>query len=166
MPLIRIKSYICKKEAMIKLLFRIALFLVLGILLYNRFFGTAEEKAHSKAIIEEAKALGKASWALLKSEKEKLNQGKYDNALDRIETLFGQLRTRARSENDRNALDQLAELEQQRRTLETRMERLNAQKVNASGMSERRAVSQEEAVLKADLRKLLDQTESVMQYME
>ena len=72
---------------MIKLLFRIAIFLVLGILIYNRFFGTPEEKAHSKAIIAEAKALGKASWALLKSEKEKLNQGKYDTALDRIETL-------------------------------------------------------------------------------
>jgi len=151
---------------MIKLLFRIAIFLVLGILIYNRFFGTPEEKAHSKAIIAEAKALGKASWALLKSEKEKLNQGKYDTALDRIETLFGQLRTRARSENDRATLDQLAELEQQRLELETRMEQLNAQKVNASGMAQRRAISQEEAALKTDLRKLLDQTESVMQYME
>jgi hypothetical protein len=33
-------------------------------------------------------------------------------------------------------------------------------------MAQRRAVSQEEAALKTDLRKLLDQTESVMQYME
>lgn len=151
---------------MIRLLLRLGFFLLAGVLIYNYFLGTPEEKATSKTIFREARDLGKASWALLKAEKAKLDQGKYDTALDRIETLIGQLKERARSGKDRETLERLAELEQQRRTLQGRMETLNAQKTNASGIAAKRSVSLEEKQLKSDLRQLLDDTETVMKYME
>lgn len=151
---------------MIKLLFRLGFFLLVGVLIYNYFLGTPEEKETSKTIFREARDLGKASWALLKTEKAKLDQGKYDTALDRIETLIGQLKERARSGKDRETLEQLAELEQQRRTLQGRMEALNAQKATAAGIAAKRSISLEEKQLKSDLRQLLDDTETVMKYME
>ena len=151
---------------MIKLLFRLGFFLLAGILIYNYFLGTPEEKETSKTIFREARDLGKASWALLKTEKAKLDQGKYDTALGRVETLIAQLKERARSGKDRQTLERLAELEQQRLDLQERMEALNTQKTNASGLAAKRAVSAEESQLKSDLRQLLDDTETVMKYME
>jgi len=56
-------------------LLKLAALLVIGILVYNYFFGTTEEKAQSKVIFSEAKDLGKAAWGLLKSEKEKFEDG-------------------------------------------------------------------------------------------
>lgn len=151
---------------MIKLLFRLGFFLLIGVLIYNYFLGTPEEKETSKTIFREARDLGKASWALLKTEKAKMNEGKYDTALDRIETLIAQLKERANSGKDRQTLDRLIELEQQRRELEGRMEKLNSEKATISGTASKRSVSMEEARLKSDLRQLLDDTESVMQYMK
>lgn len=151
---------------MIKLLFRLGFFLLIGVLIYNYFLGTPEEKETSKTIFREARDLGKASWALLKTEKAKMNEGKYDTALDRIETLIAQLKERANSGKDRQTLDRLIQLEQDRRELEGRMEKLNAEKATISGAAAKRSVSMEEARLKSDLRQLLDETESVMQYMK
>lgn len=151
---------------MIKLLLRLAFFLVVGILVYNYFFGTPEEKETSKTIFREAKDLGKASWALLKTEKAKLDEGKYDTAIEKIGGLINQLEDRARSGKDREALDRLVELDQQRRELEGRLNELNDLKSRAVTPAEKRSVTQEESQLKTDLRRLFDETESLMQDME
>lgn len=151
---------------MIRLLFRLGFFLLVGVLIYNYFLGTEAEKATSKTIFREARDLGKASWALLKAEKAKLDQGKYDTALDRIQTLIGQLKERASAEKDRETVERLLELEQQRRALQLRMDALSSQRATASGLAAKRTVSLEEKQLKSDLRQLLDETEAVMNYME
>lgn len=151
---------------MIRLLFRLGFFLLVGVLIYNYFLGTDAEKATSKTIFREARDLGKASWALLKAEKAKLDQGKYDTALDRIQTLIGQLKERASAEKDRETVQRLLELEQQRRALQLRMDALSSQRATAAGLAAKRTVSLEEKQLKSDLRQLLDETEAVMNYME
>ena len=61
-----------------KSILKLALILVVGILIYNYFLGTDEEKQQSKEIFTEVRDLGKAAWGLLKSEKEKFDEGKYD----------------------------------------------------------------------------------------
>lgn len=69
---------------MIKSVIKLGLFLVVGILVYNFFLGTPEEKAQSKQIFGKAVEVGKAGVGLIKDEVEKFKSGKYDDALDKV----------------------------------------------------------------------------------
>lgn len=154
---------------MFKLLFRLVFVLVVGILVYNYFLGTPEEKETSRTIFQGVKQLSKATWTLLKSEKAKLDAGKYDTALDKIDTLFGQLKTRARENQDKSALAKLQTLDQQRIELEGRLETLNRAKALADqgrALSSKRTLEQDEKRLKTDLARLFDETEVLMQEMD
>ena len=69
---------------MIRLLISTAFFLVIGLLGYNYFLGTPQEKEQAQEIFSKgAEAVG-AGADLLKSEYQKYNDGKYDEALDNI----------------------------------------------------------------------------------
>ncbi len=154
---------------MFKLLFRLLFVIVVGVLVYNYFLGTPEEKDSSRAIFQSVKQLGKSTWTLLKSEKAKLNAGKYDTALEKINTLFGQLRSHARENRDQGALSRLQELEQQRQSIETRLDQISrAKALVAQGRSlgARNNLEQDEQQLKEDLGRLFDETETLMQDME
>ena len=69
---------------MIKSILKLAIVLVIGIVAYNYFLGTPEEKASSEKIIGKVADIGKAGWGLLKGEYQKFRDGKYDKALDKI----------------------------------------------------------------------------------
>lgn len=106
-----------------KFLIRLAILLVLGILVYNYFFGTQEEKETSKKIFGEVRDLGKATWDLLRSEKQKFDEGKYDEAADKIGNLLDRLRGHAETiENNKDLLARLDELEQKRKELQRDIE--------------------------------------------
>ena len=154
---------------MFKLLFRLLFVIVVGVLVYNYFLGTPEEKDSSRAIFQSVKQLGKSTWTLLKSEKAKLNAGKYDTALEKINTLFGQLRSHARENRDQGALSRLQELEQQRQSIETRLDQISRAKAlvgQGRSLGARRTLEQDEQQLKEDLGRLFDETETLMQDME
>ena len=69
---------------MIRFFITTAFFLVIGLLGYNYFWGTAQEKEQAQEIFSKgAEAIG-AGADLLKSEYQKYNDGKYDEALDNI----------------------------------------------------------------------------------
>lgn len=102
-------------------LIKLGLLLVAGILVYNYFFGTQQEKETSREIFRGVRDLGKSTWDLLKSEKEKFDQGKYDDALDKIGSLFDSLKDKAETMQDSQVLDKLAELERRRQQLEQEM---------------------------------------------
>lgn len=107
-----------------KFLIRLAILLVLGILVYNYFFGTQEEKETSKKIFGEVRDLGKATWDLLRSEKQKFDEGKYDEAADKIGNLLDRLRGHAETiENNKDLLTRLDELEQKRKELQRDIEK-------------------------------------------
>jgi hypothetical protein len=154
---------------MFKLLFRLVFVIVVGVLVYNYFLGTPEEKDTSRAIFQSVKQLGKSTWGLLKSEKAKLDAGKYDTALEKINTLFGQLRSHARENRDQGALNRLQQLDQERQSIEARLEQINRAKglvEQGRSLSSRRALAQDEQQLKEDLGRLFDETETLMQDME
>ena len=154
---------------MFKLLFRLVFVIVVGVLVYNYFLGTQEEKDTSRAIFQSVKQLGKSTWGLLKSEKAKLDAGKYDTALEKINTLFGQLRSHARENRDQGALNRLQQLDQERQSIEARLEQINRAKglvEQGRSLSSRRALAQDEQQLKEDLGRLFDETETLMQDME
>ena len=72
---------------MIKSLLKLLVILVVGILIYNLFLGTDEEKQGAKKIVGEVKDVGVAVKDLVKSEKEKFDKGKYDKAGESVKTL-------------------------------------------------------------------------------
>ncbi len=140
-------------------LLKLAALLVIGILVYNYFFGTTEEKAQSKVIFSEAKDLGKAAWGLLKSEKEKFEDGKYDEAVDKVGGLFKNLKTKAQENKDTDALAELRELEKQRIELEKRLDAVDE-------YDKSKAAAKENEAIKRDWDDLLERTEALMKRME
>ncbi|MBV6425764.1 MAG: hypothetical protein KIPDCIKN_00248 [Haliscomenobacter sp.] len=151
---------------MIKLLIRLLVLLVIGVLVYNYFLGTPEEKESSRTIFREVKQLGKSTWALLKSEKSKMEEGKYDAALDKIGILYDELEERARSGKDRESLDRIMELDRQRRALNDRLTQLEEDQAGARTSAEKQQAGKEEERLKSDLRSLFAETERLMNDME
>ena len=77
---------------MIIKLISITVFLVIGLMAYNYFFGTAKEKEQAQNIFLKGAEIVDAGADLLRSEYEKLHNGKYDEALDNINSLLIKLK--------------------------------------------------------------------------
>lgn len=77
---------------MIRFIITIVFFLVIVLLSYNYFFGTAEEKEQAQEIFSKGAEVVGAGTDLLKSEYQKYEDGKYDEALDNINNLLGKLK--------------------------------------------------------------------------
>lgn len=103
---------------MIKTIIKLGLLLVVGLLGYNYFYGDVEEKAQSREIVGKVGDLGKDAWALLKSEREKMKEGKYDNALEKLDGLYASLKDKAQDLKDSDALQQIKNLNDRRKELE------------------------------------------------
>lgn len=154
---------------MLKLLFRLLFILLIGVLVYNYFFGTPAEKETSRVIFHDVKQVSKSAWTLLKSEKAKLDAGKYDTALNKINEVIGQLKTRARDDRNQPALSKLEELDRERQVLESRLETLNqARRIaeQTGALRSKISVEQDERRLKSDLTVLFDETESLLKTMD
>ena len=130
-------------------LLKLALLLIVGLLAYNYFLGSPEEKEQSRVIVDKARDLGSEAWKLLRTEREKMREGKYDAALDRLESLYKDLRREAESVRDSDALRKLDELSRRRETLE-----------------ERNSERELDAEARQELDELTDETEDLMHEME
>lgn len=71
-----------------KRILSLLIILVVGILGYNSYFGSEEDKARSREVTTKAKDLGKTVIGLLKAERQNLKNGKYDEAFDKVGTVF------------------------------------------------------------------------------
>lgn len=145
-----------------KSLLKLLVGVVIGVLIYNYFFGTPEEKATSKEIFSEVRDLGKATWGLLKSEKQKFDEGKYDEAVDKVGGLLSTLRSKAKTSEDDNAVAELERLERRRLELEKEIAELD--RLNKSGKTT--AAKAKEEQIRKDWRTLMDATELVMNNLE
>lgn len=148
---------------MIRSLLKLGLILVAGILVYNYFFGTVEEKEQSKEIFGKVRDVGKDAWSLLKNEKAKFEDGKYDGAVDKVGKsveglgeLLGKLSSTAKDLNDSGALDHISELQEKQRALQ---EQLAAETPESYDANEQERV-------KNELEGLLRETEALMKDME
>ncbi|SEN17802.1 hypothetical protein [Nitrosomonas marina] len=144
---------------MIRFIITTAFFVVIALLSYNYFFGTAEEKKQAQEIFTKGTEVVGAGADLLKSEYQKYQDGKYDQALDNISHLLGMLNEQGDElleeidnwNQKKNEWDQkkhelqqlidanpdvmdkeaitkaIAELEKERKTLETEGRRLKEQ---------------------------------------
>ncbi|MEL6972699.1 MAG: hypothetical protein AAFZ63_16910 [Bacteroidota bacterium] len=148
---------------MIRSLLKLGLILVVGILGYNYFFGTAEEKAQSKEIFGKVRDVGKDAWALLKTEKDKFEEGKYNGAVEKVGDsveglgeLLGKLTKTASDLNDSGALDQLSELQAKQQELQAQIE---AETPESYDDAEQERVT-------GEVQDLIRQTEDLMRSMD
>lgn len=103
---------------MIKFLIKFGLVAVVGVLTYNYFYGTADEKEQSQAVFGQIKGLGSSIADLVQSEKDKFDQGKYDEALSKVSNAFSSLKDQD-SKTGGAMSSELAELEGEKSALES-----------------------------------------------
>lgn len=144
-------------------LLKLVAMLVIGILIYNAFFGNEAEKAQSKEIFGKVGELGKDSWSLLKSEKAKYQDGKYDGAVDKVENtvgriggLLGTLHKTATDINDSRAIDKLQQLQGRQAKLESYLGKATPETYDAKKQEQ----------VKKEIQDILRETEALMEEME
>lgn len=149
---------------MIRFLFKLVLSLVVLLLVYNYFLGTPEEKSTSKKIFGEVIHLGKSSWDLLRVEKQKLRDGKYDVAMDKVSQLLNGLENAVKQSGDPKISDQFQELTDKR----DQLLQLEDASTNLKKTSEADAklTEKEKSERLRLLKSLLSETELLMNQLE
>ncbi len=96
---------------MIKRLLSLAAMLIIGLLVYNTFFGTEEDRESVEKVTSGFKEL-------FQSTKDKYKSGEYDEAIDKIGDIFNQLKDKANDLNSDEFKGELSELQQKKERLE------------------------------------------------
>ncbi len=142
---------------MIKSALKLVAILVIGILIYNLFLGTDDEKQGAKKIVGEMKDVGVAVGDLLKTEKQKFDKGKYDKAIDKIGGMLSNLRQNAK-DFDQKYVKRLDELEKKRKQLQNELDAVDettlpdSETVETKAIKEKiKALAQESDALLKDL---------------
>lgn len=142
---------------MIGFLIKLAVLLVVGVLAYNYFFGTSEEKTQSAKTFGQMKEVAVSVGQLAKSEKEKFDAGKYDAALDKLGATYKKLREGAQK-LDAGLLKRIDDLETRKHDLKQELDGIqHADADAASGKSRDQAAKQERR--KESLQRELDKLE-------
>lgn len=103
---------------MIKRLLTLGLFLVFGLLVFNYFWGTEEDKENVRNITQGIKNL-------YDSTKDKYEKGQYDNALKKMGDVFSKLKDVVK-EKGGEFEDRLKTLEERKEVLEEQLDKLDA----------------------------------------
>jgi paraquat-inducible protein B len=96
---------------MIKRLLSLAAMLIIGLLVYNTFFGTEQDRESVEKVTSGFKEL-------FQSTKDKYASGEYDEAIDKIGDIFNQLKDKANDLNNNEYNGELSELQQKKERLE------------------------------------------------
>ena len=153
---------------MIRSILKIGVLLVIGIVGYNYFLGTPEEKEKAKNTISKVKEagkvvggvlldLGKDGVALLKEEREKFREGKYDKAVDKVGGLISQIKEKVEGSGGA-LLEQVKDLEKQKDAI---AEQLEKAKNSVEGLS-----GEAKENLNRDFEKLTNEAEDVLKKMD
>lgn len=142
---------------MIGKLIKYGLILIVGILGYNYFLGSPEEKATSTRIFKEVKEVGVEVGNLVKSEKQKFDKGKYDGALRKVKGVYENLKDKA-SYLDGKVMDRLNELDGERADLEKRLENVSEDNTDDAKKTRKK--------LKNDLDKLFEETQDLVKNLK
>jgi hypothetical protein len=114
-----------KTTTMIRSLLKLAVLAIACILVYNRFFGTDEEKENSKKIFGQMRGMVVSVADLVKAEKTKFDAGKYDAALDKLGDAYRAIRQQAQHVDDK-VIKRLDELEQRKTALQQELDGIEA----------------------------------------
>lgn len=139
-------------------LIKIALLIIVGVLVYNYFLGSEEEKATSEKVFRQVKDVGKSIGELIKNERQKFKDGKYDEAFDKLGEAYEKLKGKV-NEGDQEDREMLKKLEKQKEDLEMEKKQIEDElkKENPDEEVIRRSPSFEE-----ELRQLMDETGNLL----
>jgi hypothetical protein len=140
---------------MIGFLVKLAIVVVVGVLAYNYFFGTAEEKAQSSKVFGQVKDVAVSVGELAKSEKEKFDAGKYDAALDKLGGAYKAAREGA-ANLDASVLKRIGELEKRRQGLEKEVASIDKAEQAGQAAAPSEAKAAEQARRKEKLRQEME----------
>lgn len=93
---------------------------LIGWIIYVQFFGTAEDKALKAELLGNVKETGQSVLDILSAEKNRIEEGAYYEALDKLAEAIDKLRNEDKRSGGRYA-EELANLEQQRNALKKRI---------------------------------------------
>lgn len=100
-----------------KLIFTLIILLA-GYVGYMYFFGKGDDKAKAEIIVQETKSLGKAVGDFLSTQKEKYDEGEFDNLIDKVGTMLDKLKS-SDHETSKEVKDNLQELQDELRQIDT-----------------------------------------------
>lgn len=123
---------------MIGFLLKLAVLLVIGILTYNYFFGSSEEKAQSEKTFSQMKEVAVSVGELAKAEKEKWDAGKYDTALEKLGATYKALREGAQK-LDAGLLQRIDDLDQRKAQLQKELADIEQSKAPPEQQARRKA---------------------------
>ncbi len=137
---------------MIRSLIKFALLAVVAILGYNYFFGSTAEKENSRKIFGEVNVLFGSVKDLVRSEREKYDAGKYDNAVNKVDDILGKLRSEAQGNS--GWLRKIDDLDKQRTELQ---QKINSSKKSAATTTDKTEVKKEFDQMTTQLDSLMDE---------
>lgn len=132
-----------------KNLIKYGLLLVVGILGYNYFYGTPAEKEQSQKIFSEFKDVGESVVGLVKDEKVKYDEGKYDEAIDKMKVAVEKMKDRIDRSGDDSLKDEMEDLGDRSREILEKWERNKPKN------------DREKRRFEEDMRDLMDEAENV-----
>lgn len=109
---------------MVRSLLKLGSLLVVCIIGYNYFFGDSAEKENARKIVGQGKEVLGSVRDLVRSEREKYDKGKYDQAIDKVGNVFDKIRSTAH--DNRDILDELEQLEGKRKKLKADLKDIEA----------------------------------------
>lgn len=136
-------------------LIKLGLIIVVVLVGYNYFFGTSSEKSESQIIVEQVKDLGKSIGSLLKSEKEKFQQGKFDDFFDKLKHTVDNFKSKIDKADDKSQ-DAIERIEEKSQQLERKWK--NSDNLNLS--------EKEKDELNREMEELMKQMEDLVKQLE
>ncbi len=146
---------------MIGFLFKIVVLIVIGVLSYNYFFGTGEEKAQSSKVFGQVKDVAVSVGDLAKSEKDKFDAGKYDAALDKLGKAYAVAREGAQ-DLDAGVLKRIGGLEKRKEALQKEIDSIEKAENAAPTGKDAEAQRQRKEKLQREMEKLIADSNALL----
>lgn len=132
-----------------KNLIKFGLLLVAGILVYNYFYGTPTEKENSENIFAEFKDVGVSVVDLMKEEKVKYDDGKYDEAIDKMKGAVEKMKDKIDKSGDDSLKDEMDDLGYKSRKILDKWEKNKPQ------------TEAEKEKFESDMKKILEEAQDI-----
>ncbi len=111
---------------MIKSILKLAVLLIIGILVYNYFFGDADEKATSQKVFDEIKDVGTAVKDFVVDEHQRIKDGKYQKVWSKIDDALTSLEARVKN-MDEKTIEEYKELKRESKRLEDELQAVESE---------------------------------------
>lgn len=105
-----------------KTLIKIALIAIIAVVTYNYFMGNDKEKEQAERVVDKVKDLGAEIGRLIKNERQSYDEGKYDDAFDKLGDLIGTVKEKV---SQIDLKEKLSQIDDKKKELEEKVKELD-----------------------------------------